>query len=308
MSRCSRCMGAQPGDCDHGRGSTTMCSLPAADRSHALNALDYEVSGPGFCRRLRPGSHPPEHHPYPLPSSPPPHGATSDLLPVAPPTCRCPPPGPHVLKPSRPAIGARGPRHRGALHCQVDQRGTRQARTVAAASGRAAPSRAGGGVRGILQAGAAQRRLGRAQVHCYQCFIPHVPTDPCNARQGRLSYMSRPCKPAVPASAAALPCWQNPLAPLASSCRIRDFIVVQIVNRISMATALAQAAPLSTSRAAQRAAQAFKPPTARIARPAHRTTRINRCKRGSLQVVAVRVENEEVALGTVAPDFEVKRS
>lgn len=56
-------------------------------------------------------------------------------------------------------------------------------------------------------------------------------------------------------------------------------------------------------------AQAFRPNTAaafsaRLAlhgRPGARASR----RRGSLQVVAVRVENEEVALGTVAPDFEV---
>ncbi|KAL4433267.1 hypothetical protein ABPG77_003315 [Micractinium sp. CCAP 211/92] len=72
-----------------------------------------------------------------------------------------------------------------------------------------------------------------------------------------------------------------------------------------MATALAPTAALGTARVTQRAAQAFKPAIARIAVSARQIARINRCKRGSLQVVAVRVENEEVALGTVAPDFEL---
>ncbi len=87
--------------------------------------------------------------------------------------------------------------------------------------------------------------------------------------------------------------------------RCRSQITVPIVNWISMATALAPTAALGTARVTQRAAQAFKPAIARIAVSARQTARINRCKRGSLQVVAVRVENEEVALGTVAPDFEV---
>lgn len=87
--------------------------------------------------------------------------------------------------------------------------------------------------------------------------------------------------------------------------RCRSQATVPIVNWISMATALAPTAALGTARVTQRAAQAFKPAIARIAVSARQTARINRCKRGSLQVVAVRVENEEVALGTVAPDFEV---
>jgi hypothetical protein len=37
-----------------------------------------------------------------------------------------------------------------------------------------------------------------------------------------------------------------------------------------------------------------------------RRQRQRRQQRGTLQVVAVRVENEEVALGTVAPDFEAR--
>lgn len=55
-------------------------------------------------------------------------------------------------------------------------------------------------------------------------------------------------------------------------------------------------------------AQAFRPAGRSAARPAPKVrsaaSRASRRRRGDLLVVAVRVENEEVALGTVAPDFE----
>lgn len=73
-----------------------------------------------------------------------------------------------------------------------------------------------------------------------------------------------------------------------------------------MATAVTPTASLRTALAAQRAQTLHIKPFACIAAPARQAARFKRCKRGSLQVVAVRVENEEVALGTVAPDFEVK--
>ncbi|KAL4448338.1 hypothetical protein ABPG75_005557 [Micractinium tetrahymenae] len=75
-----------------------------------------------------------------------------------------------------------------------------------------------------------------------------------------------------------------------------------------MATALAsQPAFVSTARA-PRSAQAFKPGAPRIAVSPLQAACNSRCKRGALQIVAVRVKNEEVALGTVAPDFQVSFS
>lgn len=58
-------------------------------------------------------------------------------------SCRRASPGLDVLKPCRPALSARGPCRRGALHRQMDQRGPRSARALNAAERRTARSATG---------------------------------------------------------------------------------------------------------------------------------------------------------------------
>lgn len=113
------------------------------------------------------------------------------------------------------------------------------------------------------------------------------------------------CQQARRPAALALPGGRCQTSPAACACFLTQ-LTVAIVNRISMATAVTPTASLRTALAAQRAQTLHIKPFACIAAPARQAARFKRCKRGSLQVVAVRVENEEVALGTVAPDFKVK--